>query len=94
VRILAKLVESECKNVEMEEQSVFRDGSSSVDKSFCITQMIEIKKATDRELYLSFIDLTKAYDSAPLKKLWENLNESNINARLIEAIKSLHKGSS
>ena len=92
--ILAKLVESEYKNMEMEEQPGFRAGRSCTDNIFCITKMIEIKKATDRELYLSFIDLTKAYDSAPLKKLWENLNESNINARLIEAIKSLHKGSS
>jgi len=41
VRILTKLVESECKNMEMEEQSGLRDGSSSIDKCFCITQMIE-----------------------------------------------------
>jgi hypothetical protein len=40
-----------------------------------------------------FIDLTKAYDSAPLNKLWETLDKSTINARLIEAIQSLYKGS-
>jgi len=64
-RILAKLVESECKNMEMEEQSEFRAGGSSIDKIFCITQMIEKKKTTNRELYLLFINLTKAYDSVP-----------------------------
>jgi len=41
-----------------------------------------------------FIDLTKAYDSVPLNKLWETLDKSTINTRLIETIKSLYKVSS
>jgi hypothetical protein len=49
--------------------------------------MIEKKKATNRELHLLFIDLTKAYDSVPLNKLWETLEGLTINTRLIEAIK-------
>jgi hypothetical protein len=56
--------------------------------------MIEKKKSTNTELHLLFIDLTKAYDSVPLNKLWEKLDESTINTRLIEAIKSLYEGSS
>jgi len=56
--------------------------------------MIEKKKATNRELHLLFIDPTKAYDSVPLNKLWETLDRSTINTRLIEAIKSLYKGPS
>jgi hypothetical protein len=48
----------------------------------------------NRELNLLFIDLKKAYDSVPLNKLWETLVESTINTRLIEAMKSLYKGSS
>jgi hypothetical protein len=40
-RILAKLVESEYKNMEMEEQSGFRAGRSCIDNIFCITQMIK-----------------------------------------------------
>ena len=46
------------------------------------------------KLHLLFIDLTKAYDSVPLKKLWETIDRSTISTRLIEAIKSLYKGSS
>jgi hypothetical protein len=56
--------------------------------------MIEKKKAINRELHLLFIDLTKAHDSVPLNKLWETLDRSTINTRLIEAINSLYKGSS
>jgi hypothetical protein len=50
-----------------------------IDNVFCITQMIEKKKATNRELHLLFIDLTKAYDSVPLNKLWETLDGLAIN---------------
>ena len=91
---LAKLVESEYKNMEMEEQSGFEAGMSCIDNIFCITLMIEKKKATNRVLHLLFIDLTKAYDSVPLNNLWETLDKSAINTRLIETLKSLYKGTS
>jgi hypothetical protein len=67
--------------MEMEEQSGFRAGRSYIGNIFCITQMIEKEKATNRELHLLFIDLTKAYDSVPLNKLWESLDKSTINTR-------------
>ena len=74
----------------------FRAGRSCIDNIFCITQLIEKKKATDRELHLLFIDLAKAYDSTsmPLNKLWETLDGTAINKKLIEAIKALYEGSS
>jgi len=93
-RILAKLVELEHKNVEMEKQEGFRVGRSCIDNIFCITQMIEKMKATNKKLHLLFIDLTKVYDSIPLNKLWETLDGLAINTRLIEAIKALYEGSS
>ena len=49
--------------------------------------MTEKKKATNRELHSLFIDLKKAYDSVTLSKLWETLDRSTINTRLIEAKK-------
>ena len=78
----------------MAEQSSFKPGRSCIDNIFCITQMIGKKKATNRELHLLFIDLTKAYDSVPLNKLWESLDKSTINTKLIDTIKSLYKESS
>ena len=76
---MAKLVELEYKNMEMEEQSGFRAGRSCIDNILCITQLIEKKKATNRDLHLLFIDVTKAYDSVPLNILWETLDRSTIN---------------
>jgi hypothetical protein len=78
--------------MEMEEQSGFRAGRSCRDKIFCIKQMIQKKEATNRELYLTFINLTKAYDSVPLNILRKTLDKSTINTRLAEAIRSIQKG--
>jgi hypothetical protein len=69
------LVELGYKNMEMEEQSGFRTGRSCIGNIFRITQMIGKKKATNRELLLLFIDLTKAYNSVTLNKLWETLEK-------------------
>jgi hypothetical protein len=94
-RILAKLLELEYKNMVMEEQSGFRAGRSCIDNIFLHnTNDRKKKKTTNRDLHLLFIDLTKAYDSVPLNKLWETMNSSTVNTRLIEAIKSFYKGSS
>jgi len=93
-RILAKLVELEYKSMKMEEHSGFQAGRSCIDNIFYITQMTGKKKTTNRELHLLFIDLPKAYGSVPLNKLWETLDRSSVNTSLIEAVKSLYKGSS
>jgi hypothetical protein len=45
--------------MEMEEQTGFRAGRSGIDNIFCITQMKEKKKATNRGLHLLYIDLKK-----------------------------------
>ena len=42
---------------------------------------------------MGVIDLTKAYDSVPLSKLWQVLQESKINKKLIKGIKTLYEGS-
>jgi len=53
-------------------------------------QVIEKRNATNQETHLLFVDLTKAYDSIPILKLWEVLGESNINNTLIKALQNLY----
>ena len=47
-------------------------------------QVIEKRNATNQEIHLLFVDLTKVYDSIPILKLWEVLGELNINNTLIK----------
>jgi len=53
-------------------------------------QAIEKRNETNQETHLLFVDLTKAYDSIPILKLWEVLGESNINNTLIKALQNLY----
>jgi len=53
-------------------------------------QVIEKGNATNHETHFLFVDLTKAYDSIPILKLWEVLGELNINNTLIKALQNLY----
>lgn len=90
-RILRDLIEIEYSAEEEEEQSGFRAGRSCTDNVFCLKQIIEKKLNTNQEVHLMYVDLKKAYDSVPLKKLWEILQETNINQTLITALKNLYR---
>jgi len=53
-------------------------------------RVIEKRNATNQETHLLFVDLTKACDSIPISKLWEVLEESNINTLIIKALQNLY----
>lgn len=89
-RILKNLIEQEYQGSGGEEQCGFRAGRSCMDHIFCLKQLIEKRIATGRELHLLFIDLAKAYDSIPTVKLWEALQQTQINHTLIKAVKQLY----
>jgi hypothetical protein len=56
-------------------------------------QLIEKKLAPLQETHLVFVDLKNAYDSIPINKLWEALENSGINTQIIQAVKILYTGS-
>ncbi|XP_030751615.1 uncharacterized protein LOC115879109 [Sitophilus oryzae] len=65
--------------MEAEEQAGLRAGRSTADHLFTLTQILETKTAFDQEVHILFVDLKKAYDSIPLGRLWETLQQSNMN---------------
>lgn len=46
---------------------------------------------TGRSLHLLFIDLAKAYNNVPIARLWETMEGTNINNRLIKATTELYQ---
>jgi hypothetical protein len=76
--IIKYFLEQEFSHIETEEQAGFRAGQSTVDHVFSLKQLIEKKMSVDQPLHLLFVDLEKAYDSVPLKKLWKALEHYNI----------------
>lgn len=90
-RILRNLIEDDFRQNEEEEQSGFRAGRSCTDNVFCLKQIIEKRAAKNIETHITFVDLQKAYDTVPIRKLWETLEKSSINYTLICAVQELYK---
>src|ERR1700744_1841205 len=55
-------------------------------------QSIEKLFEKNRDLFLCFIDLEKAFDRVPRQRLFEVLSEYGVDGFLLEAIKSLYVG--
>jgi hypothetical protein len=90
-RLLKDRTEGNIKQAE--EQSGFRAGSSCTDNIFSLKNLTEKRTARNLETHLVFVDLQKAYDSVPIKRLFEVLNSSNIEKEYIAAIRSLYRES-
>jgi hypothetical protein len=90
-RLLKDRIEG--KIVQMEEQSGFRARRSCTDNIFSLKNLTEERTARNLDKHLVFVDLQKAYDSVPIKKLFEVLNSSNIEKEYIAAIRSLYRES-
>lgn len=63
------------------------------DQIFCLRQIIEKCYERNRDLYLCFVDLEKAYDSIPRNKLFEVLLEYNVEGKIFRVIESIYKES-
>lgn len=76
----------------MEQQAGFRAGCSCVNHIFTLDQLNEKRVARNREIHLLFVDLTKAYDTIPINKLWEVLERTTIKATVIQVVQQLYQG--
>ena len=71
-------------------QHGFRRNRGTTDMIFSIRQLMEKAWEYNQKLYMIFIDLQKAFDSVPRKRLWNCLLEYGINGQLLKAIKSTY----
>lgn len=59
------------------------------DQIFVLRQLIEKFNENNKDMYVCFVDLKKAYDCVPRAKLWEVMEEYGVNGPLLNAIKSM-----
>ena len=86
---LQKLAEEELP----ESQCGFRKGRSCADMIFTVRQLVEKSWEQDSKVFLTFIDLKKAYDSVPRGgELWLALRKLGVPEVTINLIKSFHLG--
>lgn len=76
-----------------EAKCVFRGGKGIVDAMFVMRHLLRQAHAnTNLQLYMAFIDLTKAYNSVNRDALRQVLHTYGVHARFISLLEDLHSG--
>jgi hypothetical protein len=74
-----------------EAQAGFRRGRSITDCIFTMRQMMEGCWEYDRDLYVCFVDLRKAYDCLPRGRVWAVLRRYGVSEWLVRIIAMLYR---
>ena len=72
-RIIIERVRRRTENAREEEQSGFRKGRGCVDQVYALKNVLEKMTEKQKEVFMAFLDLEKAYDRVPREALWEVL---------------------
>ena len=75
-----------------ESQCGFRANRGTTDMIFSARQIQEKSREQQRDLYMVFIDLTKAFDSINRTGLWSLLSKFGCPSKLTNIIQQLHEG--
>ena len=83
---------AERNNKFVEEQAGFREGRSTIDHLFILTEVIRSRKEQRKDTYCAFLDLKKAYDTIPRDTIWERLHQVGIKGKMKSAQELLRPG--
>ena len=75
-----------------ESQCGFRANRGTTDMIFCARQIQKKSRKKHKDLYMVFIDPTKAFDSIDRTGLWSLLAKFGCPSKLNNVIKQLHDG--
>ena len=75
-----------------ESQCGFRRNRGTVDMIFAVRQIQEKCREQNQNLYLMFVDLTKAFDTVSRRGLWQILSKLGCPPKLISIVRSFHEG--
>ena len=86
LKVLLNRLKSQAESVIVEEQAGFRTGRSTIDRSSILGYCRYLQQQQD--LYHVFIDCKRAFDRLWHKALWSTLRLYNVNANLIQVLKT------
>ena len=81
---------AESQNVFDQNQYGFRDKKSTVDAMFILQSIVDTFIENGNMLYVSFIDLKKAFDSTNHEVLWYKLFKNGINTKIISLLQNMY----
>ena len=88
--ILNRLTKHVSDNILPETRCGFRSGRGITDMIFTARQLREKCREHHRDLYIVFVDLTKAFDSVNRNLLWRLLGKIGCPCNLVNIIRSFH----
>ena len=90
--LLKRLVDTISEGILPDTQCGFRSNRSTIDMIFAARQLLEKSREQHRNLYVAFIDLSKAFDSVDRDLMWRILEKCGCTKRFVQMIRSLHDG--
>ena len=69
----------------------FREKRSTVDAIFLLQSIVEYFLSMKKQLFVSFIDLKKAFDKTHHNALWYKLHECNVSTKIVNVIKNMYE---
>ena len=79
-------------DVVSESQCGFRSNRGTIDMVFAVRQLQEKCREQNQNLYLLFVDLTKAFDTVSREGLWAILSKLGCPSKFVRIIQSFHDG--
>ena len=90
--ILNRITQYLLDDVVSESQCGFRRNRGTIDMIFAVRQIQEKCREQNQNLYILFVDLTKAFDTVSRGGLWAILSKLGCPERFVSIIRSFHKG--
>ena len=92
-RVIQRRLAKRTEHLLRESQCVLRKGRGCIDQVFALRVLAEKARERNTPLYLSFVDLQKAYNSVTCEALWMVLQRKyHLPDKLIRILKALHLG--
>ena len=94
LKVVARRLSAYCEAKELlpEEQCGFRPNRSTTDMMYVVRRLQEIGRKTGVTLFMSFIDLQKAYDTFDRTLLWQVLTRIGVPPQMIAVIQQFDDG--
>ena len=92
-RILIDRVRKSTDEAIGEEQCGFRQGRGCIDQIFAVRQICEKYMMKQKDVYMAFMDLEKAYDRVDRDALWQVLRIYGVGERLLQGVQSFYEDS-
>ena len=73
-----------------ETQCGFRKTRSTTDMVFVLRQLLEKSREHHKDLYIAFIDLSKAFDTINRELLWKHLSKLGVPPKFLSILRQLH----